>query len=76
MASFCIQEEFNNIQLKNRCIPPICNVDPRFEVFHVYLVIFGNTLFPWVSLISRNTQSSRKQFFIFIFWFETVSEVE
>ena len=58
------------------------------EVFHLYLnkfekaithlfpVIFGNNWFPWVSLISRNRQSSRKQFLIFIFWFETVSEDE
>ena len=41
------------------------------EVFHVYLnkfenavtnlflIIFGNNLFPCVSLISRNTQSSK-----------------
>ena len=58
------------------------------EVFHVYLnkfenvitylflVIFGNNWFQWVSLISRNTQSSQNMSFIFIFWFETVSEDE
>ena len=43
---------------------------------HLFLVIFWNNWFPWVSQISRNTQSSRKQFLIFIFWFETVSEDE
>ena len=58
------------------------------EVFHVYLnkienyhthlflVILGNNLLPWDSLVSRNTQSSRTEFLIFIFWFETVSEDE
>ena len=58
------------------------------EVFHVYLnkfenavtdlfpVIFGNNWFQWVSLISRKTPLSRKQFLIFNFWFETVSEDE
>ena len=38
------------------------------KVFHVYLnkfenaalAILGNNLFPWVSLVSRNTQLSRK----------------
>ena len=50
----------------------------KFEnaVTHLFLVIFCKNWFPWVSLISRNTQSSRKQFFIFIFWFQTVSEGE
>ena len=50
----------------------------KFEnaVTHLFLVILSNNLFPWVSLISRNTQSSRKQFLIFNFWFETVSEDE
>ena len=50
----------------------------QFEnaVTHLFLAIFGNKCFPWVSLISRNMQSLRKQFLIFIFWFETVSEVE
>ena len=43
-------------------------------VSHLFLFIFGNNLFPWVSLISRNTQLSRKQYLILIFWFETVSE--
>ena len=48
----------------------------KFEnaVTHSFLVIFGNNRFSWVSLISRNTQPSRKQFLIFIVWFETVSE--
>ena len=58
------------------------------EVFHVYLnkfenaaahlflIIFGNNWFQWASLISRNTQSSRKQFYFFIIWFETASEDE
>ena len=48
----------------------------KFEnaVTHLYLIIFGNNWYSWVSLISRNTQSSSKQFLIFIFWFETVSE--
>ena len=48
----------------------------KFEnvVTHLFLVIFGNNRFPWVSLILRNTQSPRKQFLNFIFWFETVSE--
>ena len=58
------------------------------EVFHVYLnkfenavtnlflVICGDNWILSVSLISRNTQPSRKQFLIFIFWFETVSEDE
>ena len=34
----------------------------KFEnaVTHLFLVVLGNKLFPWVSLISRNTQSSRK----------------
>ena len=63
-------------------------ITPIQEVFHVYLnkfenavtnlflAIFGNNWFQWVSLISRNTQPSKKQFLIFIFWFETVSEGE
>ena len=58
------------------------------ETFHVYLnkfknagtnlflVIFGNNWFSWASLISRNTQPSRKQVLIIIFWFEIVSEDE
>ena len=48
----------------------------KFEnaVSHLFLVISGNNRFSCVSLISRDTQSSRKQFLIFIFWFETVSE--
>ena len=36
MASFYIPEEFNNIQLKNRCIPKFViikfNVDPRLAL--------------------------------------------
>ena len=49
----------------------------KFEntVTHLFLVILGNNLFPWVNLIFRNKQWSRKYFFTFIFWFETVSEV-
>ena len=51
--------------------PFICTVRVQ-EVFHVYLnkfenavthlflVILGNNLFLWVSLISRNTKLSRK----------------
>ena len=27
---------------------------------HLFLVILGNNLFPWVNLISRNTQSSKE----------------
>ena len=30
------------------------------DVTHLFLVILGNNLFSWVSLISRNTQSSGK----------------
>ena len=38
----------------------------KFENFitHLFLVIFSNNCFPWVSMISRNTQSSRKLFMI------------
>ena len=58
------------------------------EVFHVYLkkiengvthsnlFLFGNIWVQWVNLISMNTQQSRKQFLIFIFCFETVSDDE
>ena len=54
----------------------LCNtrgVSCLFEnaISHLFFVIF-----PWVSLISSNTQLSRKQYLIFIFWFETVSEDE
>ena len=50
----------------------------KFEnaVAHLFLVILDNNWFPWVSLISRNTQSSRKYILIFIFWLRTVSEEE
>ena len=45
-------------------------------VYHLFLVILGNNWFPWVSLISIETQSSIKSSLIFIFLFETVSEDE
>ena len=34
----------------------------KFEnaVTHLFLFIFDNNWFPWLSLISRNTQSSKK----------------
>ena len=65
LEQWCIQEVFH-VYLN------------KFEnaVTHLFLVIFGNNWFPWDSLISRNTQPSRKQFLIFIFWFETVPEDE
>ena len=50
----------------------------KFEnaVTHLFLVIFGNNCFPWVSLISRSMQSLKDQFVIYIVWFETFSEDE
>ena len=64
---------------------PALNVQEVFHVYlnkfenaisHLFFAVLGNNWFPWVSVIYRNAQLSRKQFLIFIFWFETVSEDE
>ena len=62
-----------------QCIQEVFHVYlNKFEnaVTHLILVIFGNNVLPLVSLVSRNTQSSRKTDLNFIFWFEIVSEDE
>ena len=62
-----------------QCIQEVFHVYlNKFEnaVTHLFLVIFGNNVLPLVSLVSRNTQSSRKTVLNFIFWFEIVSEDE
>ena len=66
--------------LKNlSCIQEVFHVYlNKFEnaFIHLFLVIFGNNRFQWVSLISRNTQSSHNMSFSFIFWYGTISEDE